>query len=32
LAGDNKQVEMLFNVIALELWFRQYVDKPSGEY
>jgi len=25
-------VEMLFNVIALELWFRQYVDKPSGEY
>ena len=32
LAGDNKQVEMLFNVIALELWFRQYVDKPSGGY
>ena len=26
LAGDNSQAEMLFNVIALEIWFRQFVD------
>ncbi|HNX02219.1 MAG TPA: asparagine synthase (glutamine-hydrolyzing) [Candidatus Cloacimonas sp.] len=26
LAGDNSQAEMLFNIIALEIWFRQFVD------
>ncbi len=32
LAGDNRQVEMLFNVIALEIWFRQFIDRTSGGY
>ncbi|MEN6444934.1 MAG: asparagine synthase (glutamine-hydrolyzing), partial [Candidatus Cloacimonas sp.] len=30
LAGDNSQAEMLFNVVALELWFREFVDSPLG--
>ncbi|HPB18378.1 MAG TPA: asparagine synthase (glutamine-hydrolyzing) [Candidatus Cloacimonas sp.] len=32
LAGDNNQAEMLFNIIALEIWFRQFVDKTAGGY
>lgn len=28
LRGNSKQAEMLFNVIALETWFRIYQDKP----
>jgi len=32
LAGDNSQAEMLFNIIALEIWFRQFVDKTAGGY
>jgi len=30
LGGDNSQVEMLYNVVALEIWFQQYENQSTG--